>query len=238
MSSPSFDAVLFDLDGVLVDSELLANRVWIAVLAQHDLHLSPQAFMKGAIGQTLTGVLAWLHAEHGWVKPETFESNLDLQLLQAFEAVQALPGAGNTLQSLQTAGIPTAIVSNSQRDRLHLKLRAAGLNDLTNGHIYDPAHTEGRGKPFPDLYLLAARRLGVPATRCLVIEDSAPGVRAGVAAGATVWGLCAGGHMHGGSAAALSEAGASRLLDSHVELQQALALIPVHEHGRSASKAC
>ncbi|ACO47589.1 HAD family phosphatase [Deinococcus deserti] len=225
MSFPAFGAILFDLDGVLVDSEVLANQVWIAVLAQHNLHLSPHAFMKGSIGQTLTGVFDWLHAEHGWAKPDSFESRLDEQLLQAFETVRALAGAEHTLRSLQAAGMPTAIVSNSQRDRLHLKLRAAGLNDLTNGHVYDPEHTEGRGKPFPDLYLLAAQQLGVPATRCLVVEDSVPGVQAGLAAGATVWGLCAGEHMHAGSASELSDAGAARLLHSHGELQQALAAL-------------
>ncbi|GGK33578.1 beta-phosphoglucomutase [Deinococcus malanensis] len=235
MSHPAFGAVLFDLDGVLIDSELLANRVWIEVLAEHGLSLTPHAFMKGAIGQTLTGVFDWLRTEHAWDRPASFETSLDTRLLQAFQTVTALPGAEQSLRSLQAAGIPTAVVSNSQRDRLHLKLQAAGLADLAGHHVYDPAHVQGRGKPLPDLYLVAAARLGVQPERCLVIEDSVLGVQAGVAAGATVWGLLAGGHMHGGSSRELAEAGAAHTLDSHHEFQRALALTVLNEPGPAAA---
>ncbi|BDP40801.1 beta-phosphoglucomutase [Deinococcus aetherius] len=224
MSGGKFDAVLFDLDGVLVDSEALANAVWTQALAEHGLRLDPEALLARAVGGTHEALFDWLRAEHGWERPGTFIPLLDERLAAAFQTTPAIEGAADTLRALGASGLPFAVASNSQRGRLHLKLAAAGLAELVGEHAYDPAHVGGRGKPLPDLYLHAASALGVDPTRCLVVEDSVTGLRAGVAAGATVWGLLAGGHAHPDGARALLDAGAARVLFTHAELREALGL--------------
>lgn len=224
MTRHDFGAVLFDLDGVLVDSEGLANTVWVELLAEHGLTLDRTVLMARAVGSTHAALFDWLRGEYRWERPASFLPELDARLAQAFNATPVIEGARETLQALMAAGLPFAVASNSLRSRLHLKLGAAGLAELVGDHAYDPAHVGGRGKPFPDLYVHAAAALGVSPTRCLVIEDSVTGAAAGVAAGATVWGLLAGGHIHPDGAGALQAAGVTRLLHTHAELREALGL--------------
>lgn len=227
MTFQPFEALLFDLDGVLVDSEELASGVWVELLAEHGLTLDRAGFLRRAVGSSHAALLDWLRAEYGWERPPTFLSELDVRLARAFQATPAIEGAADTLRALRHAGLPFAVASNSLRSRLHLKLEAAGLALLVGEHAYDPAHVGGRGKPLPDLYAHAAERLRVSPARCLVVEDSVTGVRAGVSVGATVWGLLAGGHVHPDSGAALREAGAARVLAGHGELRAALGLTVV-----------
>ncbi|WP_425147487.1 HAD family hydrolase [Deinococcus sp.] len=219
-----FAAVLFDLDGVLVDSEVLANRVWVAQLAEHGLHLSHAEFLARSVGRTYPVLYAELERDYGWQPPDGFDALNDAALALAFEGVPEIEGAGETLRALRAAGVPYAAASNSRRDRLDLKLRVAGLSELLGDHSYDPAQVGGRGKPLPDLYRHAAQALGADVRASLVIEDSLTGVAAGVAAGAAVWGLLAGGHVHDALAAELTAAGASRIIGSHADLRAALGL--------------
>jgi len=222
-SALPFQAVLFDLDGVLVDSELLSNRVWVDLLAQHGLTISHADFMARSVGLSLKNLYLNLEREYGWTRPEGFEALSDAALSASFETVAEVPGAAQTLAALREANLPFAVASNSRRDRLDLKLKVAGLADWVQ-HSFDPAQVGGRGKPLPDLYEYAAAQLGADIRQCLVVEDSSTGVQAGVAAGAAVWGLLAGEHVHGGLGEQLTAAGASRLVHSHAELVSALAL--------------
>ena len=226
-----FQAVLFDLDGVLVDSELLANRVWVDLLAQHGLNFSHTEFMGVSVGLSLKALYALLEQDYGWKRPHGFEALSDAALNASFASVQEVPGAARTLSALLDAGIPFAVASNSRRDRLDLKLRVAGLAELVT-HSFDPAQVGGRGKPLPDLYRHAAEALGADIQRSLVIEDSVTGVQAGALAGATVWGLLAGEHVHAGLDEQLTAAGAAKLIHSHAELRQELGLERQAEAGR------
>ncbi|GGQ92435.1 HAD family hydrolase [Deinococcus ruber] len=219
-----YSAVLFDLDGVLVDSEVLANRVWVELLAEHGLLFTHQEFMARSVGRTYPVLYHELHRDFGWTPPEGFAARNDAALAAAFADVPVIEGAGETLRALHAAGVPLAVASNSRRDRLDLKLRASGLAALVGDHAYDSEQVGGRGKPLPDLYQHAAQALGVDVRRCLVIEDSATGVQAGAAAGATVWGLLAGGHVHEALPGELLAAGATRIIGSHAELRAALNL--------------
>ncbi len=221
--NPPFQAVLFDLDGVLVDSELLANRVWVTLLAKHGLNISHADFLARSVGLSLKNLYLELEKEFGWKRPEGFEAQSDAALNASFEKVPEVPGAAQTLAALTAAGLPFAVASNSRRDRLDLKLKAAGL-DRAAQYSFDPAQVGGRGKPLPDLYQFAAAQLGADISRCLVVEDSVTGVQAGVAAGATVWGLLAGEHVHDGLGELLQAAGAAKLVHSHAELVAALGL--------------
>ncbi|MFC4425900.1 HAD family hydrolase [Deinococcus navajonensis] len=226
MIRPDFAAVLFDLDGVLVDTETIIGELWAEIFAEQKLHLSAAEITRLTSGQRFEGVLRALETGRGWKAPEDFLPMLDRRFNGAFGHVPQIEGAAKTLQALKAAGIPFAVASNSEKGRLHMKLVGAGLAELVEPHAYDPSCVGGRGKPAPDLYEFAARQLGTLPARCLVIEDSVPGARAGVAAGATVWGLLAGGHALPGDEAALLELGAARVLPSHEGLLAALNLQP------------
>ena len=217
-----FDAVLFDMDGVLVDSEMVSGQVWTQTLAEHGLSFTEPEFMARAVGSSVPNLYAGLERDHGWVRPEAFEPALEARLTDAFSVVGEVPGAAQTLRALAAAGVPFAVGSNSTRDRLHLKLKAAGLADLIGAHAYDPLHVGGLGKPLPDLYLFAAQQLGAEIERCLVVEDSLPGLAAGLSAGAAAWGFTGGGHQADGRA--LKEAGAGRVVGSHTELRELLGI--------------
>ncbi|UWX62705.1 HAD family hydrolase [Deinococcus rubellus] len=217
-----FDAVLFDMDGVLVDSEVVAGRVWLQTLGEHGLTLDHADYMTRAVGSTVPNLYAGLARDHGWTPAPEFEQQLAERLAEAFAAVQEVPGAAQTLQALKAVGVPFAVASNSLREKLRPKLKAAGLDKLIGAHAYDPAHVGGRGKPLPDLYLFAAQQLGAKVERCLVVEDSLPGLAAGLSAGATGWGFIGGGHNADG--VALEEAGAERVIVSHAELREMLGI--------------
>lgn len=219
-----FAAVLFDLDGVLVDTESRITELWGEILGAQGLQLSAAEITRLTSGQRFSGVLAQLEAERGWKAPDDFLPLLDERFNSAFDDVPLIEGARETLLALQRAGVPFAVASNSQHDRLFMKLRGAGLLDLVEGRAFDPSLVGKRGKPAPDLYLYAAAQLGVPAPRCLVIEDSAPGAAAGVAAGAAVWGLLAGSHIQPDDRQRLLDLGASRVVRSHAELRSLLRL--------------
>ena len=223
MPQAQFDAVLFDLDGVLVESEGIIARVWQDVLAGYGLNLDLAEIAAHFTGQRFEPVLAYLAEQHGFVPPPDFLDLLEVRFNAAMSGVTAIEGAAATLRALRGAGVPFAIGSNSERGRLHLKLRVAGLTELAGEHAYDPSWVGGRGKPQPDLYAFAAQQLGTVPERCVVVEDSVVGGTAALAAGATLWGLLVPGHPHPDGAAALRRLGAERVLTSHAELRGALA---------------
>ena len=222
MPGVNVDAVLFDMDGVLVDSEVVSGQVWVQTLTEHGLPLGETEFMAQAMGSSVPNLYAALEREYNWIRPQAFEAVLEQRLTQAFSVVQEVPGAALTLKALSAAGLPFAVGSNSTRHRLHLKLKSAGLAELLGQHVYDPLDVDGRGKPLPDLYRHAARQLGADIGRCLVVEDSLPGLQAGLSAGAASWGFVGGGH--GADGPALLAAGAERVVASHAELRQLLGL--------------
>lgn len=224
MPTSDFEAVLFDLDGVLIDTETTISALWAEIFAGHDLHFSREEITRLTAGQRFTGVIGLLEEQRGWKAPEDFLPMLDERFNQAFAHVPLIEGARETLSALQGAGLPFAVASNSQRNRLFLKLEGAELLPYFQGRAFDPSLVGGIGKPAPDLYRYAAGQLGVPIERCLVVEDSAPGASAGVAAGATTWGLLAGGHIHEGDEGRLLDIGVGRILHSHAELREALGL--------------
>ncbi|MFC6590707.1 HAD family hydrolase [Deinococcus lacus] len=216
-----FAGILFDFDGVLVDSEAVGRGAWHSSLQAHGLSLSRAELDARPVGQTNADMYAWLQAQYGWTQPESFHAELAERFMAGFGPAQQIPGAWATLEALRERGVPFAVASNSSPEELTFKLRAAGLSDLVQ-QAFTPADVAGRAKPAPDLYQHAAAQLGLLPSRCLVIEDSALGVRAGVAARATVWGLM---YTHSAAYAPhLWDAGASALVADHGELRRALGL--------------
>lgn len=176
-----FDAVLFDCDGTLVDSEPLCERAWNTVA--RDYRLPTTAAAPGASFGQRIAVLRDSHPE----TPATEMLHLAYwsRLRSLYRAeLRPIPLVYETALALRAARTPLAIVSNSDQERLEFTIRCAA--PLLQGVPLIGLHAGSRPKPDPDLYLLAARHLEVRPARCLVVEDSAVGAAAGRSAGMTV----------------------------------------------------
>lgn len=215
--------MLFDLDGVLVDSEAVIAQVWRAALADEGLDIGTDEISRHFTGQQFPAVLSYLAGAHAFEPIPGFLGGVEERFNAAMGRVPAIEGAAQTLQWLRARGVPLAVASNSERGRLHLKLASGGLRELVGEHAYDPSWVGGVGKPRPELYQFAAARLGADPRACLVVEDSVAGAAAGLAAGAEVWGLSVPGHPHPDPVGALRAVGVTRVFRTHAELRAGLA---------------
>lgn len=186
-----FEAILFDCDGVLVDSELITNRVLHAMLNESGWMLSEDDCMRIFIGKTVRSETARIEAETG--KPLTdawmaeFYERRNVRLRAELVAIE---GALSAVQSVhQQLNGKIAVASGADKPKVLMQLEKVGMLPFFGAHVFS-GHDLPRTKPWPDVYLAAAASLGVPPEKCLVIEDSVPGLTAGVRAGATVWGYC------------------------------------------------
>ncbi len=178
--------VIFDCDGVLVDSEALANRVLIEVLAERGLRISAAEADALFLGRTLPACLRIAERLHGAPLGDGLLEQLEHRSRIAFEReLQPVEGVREVLEGLP---VPASVASNSSRAGLARKLRQTGLFDFFAGRLYS-FEDVARPKPFPDMYLLAAQRALVPPHECLVVEDSLTGIEAARAAGMRVLGF-------------------------------------------------
>ncbi|MFL9961771.1 HAD family phosphatase [Paraburkholderia sediminicola] len=223
MADFPFDAVLFDCDGVLVDSEPITNRVLTEMLGELGWHMSVEETMRIFVGKTVKDEAALIEARTGfaittdWLMKfrERRNTALDREL-------QAIEGAASAVRALYTAlDGRIAVASGADRIKVELQLAKAGILDCFEGRIFS-GHEMPRSKPFPDVYLAAAAALGVNPNRCAVVEDTVTGATAGVAAGATVFGYCPAELGHS-SATALHGAGAVHVFQEMAELPAMLA---------------
>ena len=185
-----FDAVIFDCDGVLVDSEPITNRLIRDDLATRGLDLELSQIHSLFVGGTIAGVKAQA-TEMGAVMPDTWvEDTYDAMYRALAAEVTLIAGVIAVLDALDEAGIPYAVGSNGPHAKMAVTLERTGLSARFEGRIIsreDVAHP----KPAPDVYLKAAEILGADPARCAVIEDSATGLRAGQAAGMRCFGFAA-----------------------------------------------
>jgi len=184
-----FDAVLFDCDGVLVDSERITNGVLRDMLEELGWKLSPQECMRIFVGKAVKDERALIEARTGQPLTEDwmvrFRERRNAGLIQR---VKPIPGAVEAVALIhERFGGRIACASGADRFKVELQLEKCGLMPYFNGRIFS-GHELPRSKPAPDVYLAAAAALDVPPARCAVIEDTVTGVTAGVAAGATVFG--------------------------------------------------
>lgn len=216
-------ALIFDCDGVLVDSESIHVVAERELLAVHGIDISYDDYLTRFVGMSDADWLAAIEAEfvmRGLAFPrESFGVGLsaavDTRMEHELVAIAGVPGAVAAFRG------PIAVASSADPQRLRRKLAIAGLLHLFEPHVYSGAEV-ANGKPAPDLYLHAAARLGVAPEACLVVEDSTNGVRAGRAAGMTVIGFTGGGHADSGLAERLRAAGAVDTVASHAELNERL----------------
>jgi len=190
-----FDAVLFDCDGVLVDSEPITNSVLRVMLEESGWTLSPEECFSLFVGKAVKDEVVLIESNTGVPLTEGWLVEFRERRNQALEAqLKVVEGAGAAVEAAQRhSRTRIACASGADRFKVEMQLRKVGLYQAFEGHIFS-GHEMKKSKPAPDVYLAAAVHLGVNPERCLVIEDSATGAQAGLAAGATVWGYCPMGH--------------------------------------------
>ena len=215
-------AVLLDCDGVLVDSEPVANRTLAAFLTEHGLAHTAEECARRFIGLNPRGVGARILAEGGPDLREALVRDFTPRIIDAMrDGVPIVAGMDRLLAELASRGIPLAAVSNSPIEELSLKLRVTGLAKHFAGHVHS-ADALGIPKPAADVYLHAARLLGIDPRACVVVEDSPTGIRAGVAAGARVIAFTGAGHAAPDEV--LRGAGAHEIARDAAELRSLLGL--------------
>lgn len=209
------ELVLFDCDGVLIDSEWISARVFAESLAEIGVDLTPHQVVAEFVGLDNASILAKVERDHGIALPREFDGRAAERLSAAFEAeLRPLPGAIDALDGLHCA---YCVASNSGHKRLRHTLRVAGLLDRFDGRIFS-SEDVARGKPAPDLFLHAAATFGRDPSECIVIEDSITGVTAARAANMRVIGFCGAGHIVPGHDARLKAAGAETIIHDFSEL--------------------
>jgi HAD superfamily hydrolase (TIGR01509 family) len=191
MSDFPFDAVLFDCDGVLVDSEPITNRVLVEMLGELGWHLSVDEAMRIFVGKAVKDEAALIEARTGFAITTDWLMQFRARRNEALDReLQAIPGAALAVRALfARLNGRIAVASGADRVKVELQLAKAGILDCFEGRTFS-GHETPRNKPFPDVYLAAAAALGVDPKRCAVVEDTVTGATAGVAAGATVFGYC------------------------------------------------
>jgi HAD superfamily hydrolase (TIGR01509 family) len=210
-----FGLVIFDCDGVLVDSEIIAAQVLSRMLTAHGQPSDSGEVLTRYLGRSFTAVKDDYLARTGSPLPEGFEAAEKEALAAAFQAeLRPIAGIRDVLVMLQERGHPFALASSSSIPRIRHSLAITGLAPFFEGRIFSASMVE-RGKPEPDLFLHVAEVMGVAPGRALVIEDSPAGVTAGKAAGMTVWGFTGGQHhAQFDGVVALQSAGADRIIAS------------------------
>ena len=213
------ELIIFDCDGVLVDSEPLSLRCLCDALAALGFTLSEAEALRRYLGVSLKTLRQDVEAELGRPLSEAFLDRLQCQTLELFrQALQPMPGVADLLEHLRSLTIPVCVASSSTPERIRLALKVTGMLGYFEPDIFSASMVR-HGKPAPDLFLLAAQRMNIMPERCLVIEDSANGVRAGRAAGMAVVGFTGGGHVeHSRHRRELSAAGAQRVIERFSEL--------------------
>jgi HAD superfamily hydrolase (TIGR01509 family) len=184
--------VIFDCDGVLVDSERPTVAVEARVLTELGWPHTPEQVVARWMGRTSAFQLGEIEERLGRAAMLEYDARSTAEVHDTFEReLRAIEGVEVLLDHLEHAGLPTCVASSGSHDRMRRTLGRTGLHERFAGRIFSATEVS-HGKPAPDLFLHAAERMGVDPRACAVIEDSVYGVRAGVAAGMTVYGFAGG----------------------------------------------
>jgi HAD superfamily hydrolase (TIGR01509 family) len=181
----SWDLIIFDCDGVLVDSEPIANRLFASMLGEIGLPMTTEEALREFMGCAQATVVRLVEQRLGRPLPPTFMADFATRLHDAFRReLQPVPGIQSALDRIAA---PVCVASSGDLEKTRTSLDLTGLLPRFEGRLFSATQV-ARGKPFPDLFLHAARRMGARPARCAVIEDSPRGVQAAVAAGMPVFG--------------------------------------------------
>jgi len=201
--------LIFDFDGVIADSELLANMVLAEAVTELGVPTTLEDSYRLYMGKRFVEVIAAVEASVGRRLPETFPAEFQARTLARFrQELRFVDGAREYIDAF--AQVPRCIASSSSPDRLALCVDVLDLREAFGERVYSAAVVP-RGKPHPDIFLYAARQMRAAPEAAIVIEDSPAGVQAGVAAGMTVIGILAASHIREGHSERLLSAGAHYL---------------------------
>lgn len=214
-----FNLIIFDCDGVLIDSESISCGIQAEELSRLGYKTSTNDIMRRFTGVTTKEMYKIIEEEWGQTIPETFENQVSLRTEEAYrDELRIVPGVREVLDSID---VPMCVASSSAPHKLRLGLEIVGLYERFAPSIFSASQV-ARGKPAPDLFLFAAERLGVAPSECLVIEDSVAGVKAARSAGMTVFGFSGGSHCGTGHDTALLDAGANLTFSNMATLPELL----------------
>ena len=189
-----FDLVIFDCDGVLIDSEIISAQMLVEELAKLGVHIDLAYVAKHFLGRSYPTVMEQIRRAFSLTLPVDFEDLYRARLLEAFERdLIIMPHVADVLRRLK---IPYCIATSSSPMRAAKSLQLVGLGHLVGPNPFTSTMV-AKGKPAPDLFLFAAAKMNADPARCLVIEDSLTGVRAARAAGMPVWRFIGGSHLVG-----------------------------------------
>ncbi|MGC5039547.1 HAD family hydrolase [Streptomyces sp. DT190] len=187
-----YDLVIFDNDGVLVDSEPISNRLLAAYLTELGHPTSYEDSLRDYMGSAMHRIHDLVGERTGQRLPADFDDVFHARVFAAFEQdLKPVAGVEEVLQKLAADSVPYCVASSGSHERIRVGHRTTGLDRWFDDGLIFSSEDVGRGKPAPDLFLYAAERMGVAPERCVVVEDSPLGVRAGVAAGMDVYGFTA-----------------------------------------------
>lgn len=182
--------VIFDNDGVLVDSERLANTILAELLTEAGLPYTVEEAVRDFMGGSMVSMRQQAEAKLGSALPAELEDRYHERLFAGFAHLQPVPGVREVLDQLDASGISYCLASSGTHRRIHTALTTVGFWDRFEGRIFSSEDVE-HGKPAPDLFMHAANTLGVKPADCVVVEDSPLGVAAANAAGMRVFGFAA-----------------------------------------------
>jgi HAD superfamily hydrolase (TIGR01509 family) len=190
----AYDLIIFDCDGVLIDSEIISARMLVDELAGLGVQIDLAYVARHFLGRSYPTVMATIRKDFGLDLPPAFEDQYRSRLMAAFE--QGLTIMPHVREVMETMTLPYCVATSSSPMRARRSLQMVGLGHLTGERLFT-ATMVAHGKPAPDLFLLCAARHNADPARCLVIEDSVNGVRAARAAGMPVWRFTGGSHLRG-----------------------------------------
>ena len=219
-SGAPYDLLIFDCDGVLIDSEVIVCRVEVQALAEVGYAIDLERFMERFIGKSARDGRALIEAELGRKLPSGFGADAARRVAEAF--ARELAAVAGVEQALAALPIAKCVASSSLPDRLAHTLAVTGLAKWFGDAVFSVSMV-ARGKPAPDLFLPAATAMGADPARCLVIEDSAPGTAAAKAAGMTAFGFVGASHCRPGHDQRLAAAGADLIFADMRELPRLIA---------------
>lgn len=208
------DLIIFDCDGVLVDSEILSCQCLSEALGECGIKISLEQVLQLFLGRSTLSVTDY-YRQRGQPIPDTFAADYKSRVRESFtQSLLPIAGVASLLSNLPT---PFCVASSSDRDRVALSLALTGLDPHFPNTLYT-SQLVPRGKPAPDLFLYAAERMGTAPARTLVVEDSISGVTAAKAAGMTAWAFIGGSHYRNcDGRGPLYDAGADRVFDRMVD---------------------
>ena len=218
----NFDLIIFDCDGVLVDSEVISCRAHAETLTRHGYPITADEVLNRFLGVSDREARLMIENEIGRKLPNDFESQVKQATLQFY--ADDLRAISYVSEAIAAIGLPKCVASSGTPEKIRHGLTCAGLYDQLAPHIFSASEVK-RGKPAPDLFLFAAEQMQAAPAQCLVIEDSIPGVTGAVAAGMTVLGFHGGSHCPPGHADTLRAAGAIMTFEDMRQLPDLIAQV-------------